>query len=92
MEIEYTTRVHKEGSLYVAHAQELDVSSAGATVEEAREHLEEAVALFLEEAQRMGTLEDVLDEAGYSRVGDDWRPPEAVTTERSRQRVPAGAR
>lgn len=62
----YTTRIHREGELYVAHVQEIDVSSAGTTIDEARAHLREAVALFLEEAERMGTLGEILEEAGYA--------------------------
>jgi hypothetical protein len=33
--------------------------------------LQEAVTLFLEECQRMGTLESVLEEAGYRRDPSD---------------------
>ena len=92
MEIEYTTRVHREGTLYVAHAQELDVSSAGGTVDESRAHLSEAVGLFLEEAERLGTLIEILEEAGYVKQGDRWQPPDIVSTERSRLAVPLAAR
>jgi len=90
MDVEYTTRVHKEGRLYVAHAQEHDVSSAGASIEDACSHLREAVELFLEEAERMGTLTAILEEGGYVRVGDEWRPPQVLATERTR--VPVGSR
>jgi predicted RNase H-like HicB family nuclease len=92
MDIEYTTRIHRDGGLHVAHAQELDVSSAGASPDEACAHLREAVALFLEEAERMGTLGDILEEAGYRRIGDQWCPPEVVGTERSRLTLPVAAR
>ncbi len=92
MDIEYTTRVHKEGEMYVAHAQELDVSSAGKTVDDARAHLDEAVTLLLEEAANIGTLDDLLEEAGYLRVKTEWKPPEAVSTVRRHLTVPVGAR
>lgn len=92
MQIEYTTRIHREDKLYVAHAPELDVSSAGNTVEEAHAHLREAVTLFLEEAERMGTLTAILEEAAYTRVGNRWQPPEVISTERNRLTVAAGTR
>jgi len=44
----YTAIVEKEGDLYVAFCQELDVASQGATIEGATSNLKEAVELFLE--------------------------------------------
>jgi predicted RNase H-like HicB family nuclease len=63
MEIQFTTRIFKEGRAYVAHAMELDVSSCGGSKEKALRNLKEAVALFLEEAEKMGTLDQILEEA-----------------------------
>lgn len=65
MEIEFTSQVFKEGRMYVAYAPELDVSSCGGTPEKAKKNLLEAVRLFIEEAERMSTLDQVLQEAGY---------------------------
>src|SRR6266436_2462643 len=67
MEIQFTTRIFKEGRSYVAHALELDVSSCGGTKEKALKNLKEAVRLFMEEAEKMGTLKQILEEAGYSK-------------------------
>ncbi|MEW5927552.1 MAG: type II toxin-antitoxin system HicB family antitoxin [Gemmatimonadota bacterium] len=49
-EYRLTTIVEREGDGYVALSPELDVASQGATAEEARENLLEAVELFLETA------------------------------------------
>jgi hypothetical protein len=68
MEIQFTTRIFKEGRTFVAHALELDVSSCGGSKGKALKNLKEAVRLFIEEAERMGTLEQILAEAGYSRT------------------------
>ena len=65
MEIEFTTRIFKEGRTYIAHAIELDVSSCGGTKEKAVKRLQEAVRLFLEGAEEMGTLNQILRQAGY---------------------------
>ncbi len=53
-EIAFTVQVFREGKLFVAHAPELDVSSAGETVEKAKAHLLEAVEAFLEESPADG--------------------------------------
>ena len=46
----FTAAIHREGDGYVALCPELDVASQGDSIEEARENLREAVALFLETA------------------------------------------
>ncbi len=54
----------QEGKTCVAHCPELDVPSCGHNVDEARRNLRTAVRLFLEEAEKIGTLGDILREAG----------------------------
>jgi len=46
----------------VSVCPELNVSSFGDTIQDAKKGLSEAIALFLEECERMGTLEDILEE------------------------------
>jgi predicted RNase H-like HicB family nuclease len=65
--VPYTSQLFEENGQVVALSAELNVSSFGDTAEEALAALQEAVTLFLEECQRMGTLEAVLEEAGYHR-------------------------
>ena len=48
-EIDFTAHVWKEGPTFVSYTPELDVSSCGDSVTEARARLREAVSLFLEE-------------------------------------------
>jgi predicted RNase H-like HicB family nuclease len=80
--IDYDIIVFKEDKTYVAYCPELDISSCGNTVEQAKEMLKTAVRLFLEEAEKMGSLRDILDESGY-RMDDSgrWLPPKLVATE-----------
>ena len=54
--------IWQEDKVFVSFCPELDVSSCGdtVTVEEARVNLREAVRLFLEEAERIGTLDAIL--------------------------------
>lgn len=81
MDIQFTTRVFKEGRSFIAHALELDVSSCGGSSEKAVKNLKEAVRLFLEECEKMGTLDRVLKEAGYTRSGQKLRAPTIVSTQ-----------
>ena len=60
MDIRFTTQIFKEGRSFAAHTPELDVSSCGGTKEKTSKNLKEAVRLFLEEAAKMGTLDQIL--------------------------------
>lgn len=50
MKRQLTAIIEREGSGYVSHCPELDIASQGATIEEARENLREALELFFETA------------------------------------------
>jgi predicted RNase H-like HicB family nuclease len=80
--IEYTTQIWQEGDQFVAHAMPLDVMSSGKTVEEARHALAEAVHLFLLTAADIGTLDEVLQEAGYEFGPGGWVSPAWIAIER----------
>lgn len=79
--LRFRAEVFKEEDLYVAVCPELDVSSFGATVDKAKESLREAVEAFIEGCQHLGTLEEVLEEAGFQRENDTWVTRELVAEE-----------
>ena len=81
MEIQFTTQIFKEGRVFVAHTRELDISSCGGTKEKALKNLKEAVRLFLEEADKLGTLDQILEEAGYLKRQSKLEGPKFVGTE-----------
>jgi predicted RNase H-like HicB family nuclease len=79
MDFTFEAEIWPEGGKYVARANPLNVLTCGDTREEAEESLLEAVELYLETADEMGTLEDILSEAGYVPVQGKWvgmRKPE----------------
>lgn len=45
-------------------------------------NLKAAVRLFLEEAEKMGTLEQILEEAGYSKTRQKLAGPQFVSVQR----------
>lgn len=80
--IEFDAMIFQEGKAYVAHCPELDVSSCGKDIDEARRNLKTAVRLFVEEAEKLGTLDDILLEAGYQCLPDGvWKSPRIVSAE-----------
>lgn len=88
MDIEFTTQIFKEGRAYVAHTRELDLSSCGGTPQRALRNLTEAVRLFLDEAEKMGTLEQILEEAGYLKRNRKLKGPMLVATKRVSMPLP----
>jgi len=81
MNISVRVEIFKEGDVYIALSPELNVSSFGDTIEDARKSVKEAIEAFIEECGRMGTLEDVLEEAGFSKAGDLWKARRPVVEE-----------
>jgi predicted RNase H-like HicB family nuclease len=81
-QIEFDGIIFKEGETFIAYSPKLDVSSCGNTIDEARKNLKTVVRLFLEEAEKMGTLEDILKESGHKKTDvNRWMTPRLVATE-----------
>ena len=80
--ISFTVHVFREADAFVAHVPELDLSTCADTAEDARRNVRDAVRGFLEAAEKLGTLADVLEEAGYRRDGGRWKSPEFVSLDR----------
>jgi predicted RNase H-like HicB family nuclease len=78
----FDTHLFKEGGTYVAYVPALDLSSCGATDEEARRNIRDAVRGFIGASADLGTLDEILEEAGYQQEGDEWRAPEFVSVDR----------
>lgn len=64
--------IFREGDLYVGLCPELNVSSFGETIDEARRSLHEAIEAFIEECEAMDTFEEVMEEAGFVKEYDTW--------------------
>ncbi len=65
MRIVCNTYIKKEKEMYSAVCIEFDIASCGYTVEEAYENVIEAVTIHLNDAQELGTLGELLDEADF---------------------------
>ncbi len=72
----------QEGNVYVGLCPELNVSSFGEDIEDAQQSLQEAVEAFIETCEEMGTIEEVLEEAGFLKEEDAWFSREPVVEER----------
>ena len=80
--IEFDMIVLEEDKVFIAYSPELDISSCGSTIEESKKNLKIAVKLFIEEAEKMGTLDDILLEAGYQKDSkNNWIAPKIISSE-----------
>ncbi len=78
MNYQITALIEREGDGYVSRCPELDVTSQGDSIEEARANLQEAVELFLECASPEEIEDRLLGTAGDEppRRGDEILPAE----------------
>ncbi len=81
MKISVRIEIFKEEDVYVALSPELNVSSFGETIEDTKKSVKEAIEAFIEECERMGTLEDILEESGFSKTNDSWESRKPVAEE-----------
>lgn len=54
-----TYMINKEDKMFFAHCPELDIGSQGETVEEANNNLKDAVVLYLNTIEELGTREEI---------------------------------
>ena len=82
MKIQFTSQIFREGRMFVAHTPDLDVTSCATTEAKAQKNLLEAVRLFLDEAEKKGSLDQILKEAGFVRRKQTLIGPRPVTSRR----------
>ncbi|MBA3029471.1 MAG: type II toxin-antitoxin system HicB family antitoxin [Desulfobacteraceae bacterium] len=68
MNKQLTAIIEREGTGYVSFCPELDISSQGDTIEEARSNLQEALELFFETASPSEAAERLHEEIYVTRL------------------------
>jgi predicted RNase H-like HicB family nuclease len=71
MKIRLTEEIWKEGNMYVSYCPELDISSCGKDVQQAKKNLLEAITINIEETKKMGTFEQFLEDCGLEETNPD---------------------
>lgn len=65
----------------MALSPELNVSSFGETIDDAKKSFKEALEAFIEECKEMRTLEEVLEESGFSKINNSWESRKPIVEE-----------
>ncbi len=81
MNISVRIEIFKEEDAYVALSREINISSFGDTIEDAKISFREAFDAFIQTCTEMGTLQEVLEEAGFIRQNDVWEQRQPVFEE-----------
>lgn len=87
-DVRFTVQVWKEDGTFVSYAPGLDISSCGKSIRQAKSRLLEAAGLFLEEASRLGTLQEILSESGFVKRGKTYEPHRVLAKEKVRLAIP----
>jgi predicted RNase H-like HicB family nuclease len=88
MKLQISIQIWRKGSWFLAKCPELDFISQGRTKEEAQKNLMEVIEIQFEEMTRMGTLDEYLEECGYSmHDGFPLPQPEMVGFEKLEMQV-----
>jgi predicted RNase H-like HicB family nuclease len=74
-EVTLPATIKKKANYWVSSCPALDVFSQGATEEEAKKNLEEALKLFLISCYERGTLDAALKECGFDIVNQTEKQP-----------------
>jgi predicted RNase H-like HicB family nuclease len=87
MSLNFIIQIWKENKLYIAYSALLDISSCGETIEIAKKNLYEALEAFIQEAKIKGTLNEILLEAGFKHLNNNWESPSLVTFENTQIKI-----
>jgi hypothetical protein len=71
MNIRLTEEIWKEGNMYVSYCPEVDISSCGENVPQAKRNLIEAIIINIEETKKMGTFDQFLEDCGLEEITAD---------------------
>ena len=83
MKIELHIDYFEEDGTIVTLCPELQVSSFGDTLDEAEKSIKEALELFFEGCDTLGTTNEVLEESGFKKINAQWvrrKPIKAMET------------
>ena len=69
--LKLTARIASEDGVYLARVDQVPIEATGASVEEAKDELVEAVRSWIQTLDRTDTLESILSGAGFSGVDED---------------------
>ena len=68
----------KEADVFICYCPALEQTSHGESFGDAYDSFKTTLSMFVEEVIKMGTLEKVLFDCGWEKIGDSFSPPEII--------------
>ena len=87
LDVKIPISVLREGKNFIVYSPVLDLSTSGKTYEEATRRFGEAIEIFFEEILKKGTLNEVLEELGWTKQRARWQPPSLICQDVQRIRI-----
>lgn len=91
VQLKLSVQITKQGKRFIAWTPDLDLSTSGRTLVEAKKRFAEAVHIFVEELIEAGTVDDVLSSLGWTKSQRAWMPPKVIKEQTLNVTVPAMA-
>lgn len=73
--------IFREGKHFIAYTPALDLSTSGKDYAQVKKRFGEVVSIFFDEVVKKGTLKEVLEGFGWTKVKKQWNPPVLVSQE-----------
>ena len=70
--------IFKEGDKFVAYTPALKLSTSGEHFKEVNRRFAEILNIFIEESLKKGTLEQTLEDCGWTKIKQKWSPPTVI--------------
>ena len=77
----------KEGDTAVVYSPALEICGYGKTVEDAQKDFHNAVKIFFEETKAHGVFENALEQLGWKKINQHWRPGVEILSHRTEEIV-----
>ena len=81
----------KEGKHFICYTPAFDLAASGDTLEEAKKSFDVSYQVIIEETIKTGTMEDMLQNYGWTKIKNKWSAPQVVGQESKDIKIPAYA-
>ncbi len=81
LDIQIPVSIFREGRHFVAYTPVLDLSTSGKSYDHVKERFYEIVGIFFDELIKKGTLNEVLEGLGWTKIKKQWQPPILISQE-----------
>ncbi|MBI2094961.1 MAG: hypothetical protein HYT89_02205 [Candidatus Omnitrophica bacterium] len=81
----------KEGKHFICYTPAFDLAASGETLEDAKKSFDTSYQLIIEETVKNGTVEEMLQNYGWTKVKNKWSTPQVVGQESKDIQIPVHA-